>query len=67
MDNLSEQNRKYKKSNFIISSKYRSSLVENKIMAISLAYIDKAVEKDGKIMNSIPAATIKKLLGKEGR
>lgn len=67
MDNLSEQNRKYKKSNFIISSKYRSSLVENKIMAISLAYIDRAVEKDGKIVNSIPAATIKKLLGKEGR
>ncbi len=60
---------RYSKSNFLISAKYRSSLLENKITAISLAKIQKNeyTEENGCITCHIPAAELKELLnGNDG-
>ena len=63
------ENSRYSKSNFLISAKYRSSLLENKITAISLAKIQKNeyTEENGCITCHIPAAELKELLnGNDG-
>ena len=60
---------RYSKSNFLISAKYRSSLLENKITAISLAKIQKSeyTEENGCITCHIPASELKELLnGNDG-
>ena len=56
---------KYSKSNYLISAKYSSSLLENKITAISLAKIQKkeyVEDKNGRIVCSMTANELRKLL-----
>lgn len=54
----------YSKSNFLISAKYNSSLLENKLLAISFADLDHLhMEENGVLVSEIPANTIRKLLG----
>ncbi|WP_026507757.1 replication initiation protein [Butyrivibrio sp. MC2013] len=54
----------YSKSNFLISAKYNSSLLENKLLAISFADLDNLhQESNGVLVSEIPANTIRKLLG----
>lgn len=56
---------KYSKSNYLISAKYASSLLENKITAISLAKIQKkeyTEDKNGRIVCSMTANELRKLL-----
>ncbi len=56
----------YPKSNFLIGATYKSTLLENKIMAVSLARIAKApVDKDGIIHSKMKAAELKKILKKK--
>lgn len=61
------ENEKYSKSNFLISGKFKSSLYENKILAISLAKIAKheyVTDPDTKeIVCSMRAAELKQMLG----
>lgn len=53
----------YKKANIIISSKYRSSLLENQIMAISLAHINQAEEDpSGALIQRMKASELSKLV-----
>ena len=54
----------YKKPNFLISSKYESSLIENQIQAYSLSHIDHFVldEKTHTLVDVIKAAELRKLL-----
>lgn len=53
-----------KKSNYLISSKYKSSLLENKIMAISLEKISSSQyrEDGGNLIVSMSSSEIKRLL-----
>ena len=55
----------FAKSNFIIGAKYRSSLVENKLMAIALAKINTGHEENdsGLWVVELKAAELKRLLG----
>ena len=56
---------KYSKSNYLISAKYASSLLENKITAISLAKIQKkeyVEDKNGRIVCNMTANELRKLL-----
>lgn len=64
---VSEQ-QDYIKSNFLISSKYKSTLLENKIMAISLSHMAEAVEDSdsGAVISRIKASEIMKMLNKKG-
>lgn len=59
--------RDYVKSNFLISAKYKSTLFENQIMAISLSKILNAEEDEltGVIESQIRASEIKELLNKK--
>lgn len=61
------ENRNYPKSNMLIGAKYRSSLFENKIMAISLSKIQECiVEKEtGLLVSVLKASEIKELIGTE--
>ena len=57
------QNSDYVKSNFLIGAKYKSSLLENKVMAISLNKIKDAEEdKEGTLIVRLKASELKKLL-----
>lgn len=57
------QNSDYVKSNFLIGAKYKSSLLENKVMAISLNKIKDAKEdKEGTLIVELKASELKKLL-----
>ena len=57
------QNSDYVKSNFLIGAKYKSSLLENKVMAISLNKIKDAQEdKEGTLIVRLKASELKKLL-----
>ena len=64
---ISYENEKFSKSNFIISSKYKSSLCENKVLAISLSKIAKheyVIDPETKeIVCSMHAAELKKMMG----
>lgn len=56
---------RYSKSNYLISAKYASSLLENKITAISLAKIQKkeyVEDKNGRIVCKMTANELRKLL-----
>ena len=56
-------NSDYSKSNFLISSKYKSSLLENKIMAITLSRIQDAYEDPaGGLIVTIKGSELKKML-----
>lgn len=52
----------YPKSNFLIGAKYRSSLMENKIMAIALSQLRNGTFTDNGIVVSMTAAELKELL-----
>lgn len=57
------QNSDYVKSNFLIGAKYKSSLLENKVMAVSLNKIKDAQEdKEGTLIVRLKASELKKLL-----
>lgn len=51
-----------KKSNFLIGAKYKSSLLENKILAIALANIQNVTEEHGLLYSCIKASELRKLL-----
>ena len=54
----------YNKPNFLISAKYKSSLMANKVLAISLSRLQEAEDsKDGVLVSDIKASEIKKLIG----
>ena len=57
----------YKRSNFMISSKYKSSLLSNKIMALSLSRISTAQESDGGYLTvTIKGKEIQRVFGARG-
>ncbi len=57
----------YKRSNFMISSKYKSTIFSNRIMAISLSRIQEAHESDdGYLTVTIKGRDIQKLFGTKG-
>lgn len=60
----------YKKSNFLIAAKYKSTLMENKILAISLAHANEMYEEtteDGTVwVSKLHASEIRKILGVNG-
>uniref|UniRef100_N2A588 Initiator Rep protein WH1 domain-containing protein n=1 Tax=Eubacterium plexicaudatum ASF492 TaxID=1235802 RepID=N2A588_9FIRM len=63
--NVPYKDNKYSKSNYLISAKYASSLLENKITAISLAKIQKkeyVEDKNGRIVCNMTANELRKLL-----
>lgn len=54
----------YSKPNFLISAKYKSSLMANKVLAISLSRLQEAEDsRDGVLVSDIKASEIKKLVG----
>ena len=58
---------KYRKSNFLISSVYKSSLTENRVLAVMLNHIDDSYEdKGGNIVCTIKASELKKILNVKG-
>lgn len=62
MDYLNTKN--YAKPNFLISAKYKSSLLANKVIAIALADLKEATDsKDGVLISDIKAADLRKMLG----
>lgn len=52
----------YKKSNFLISAKYKSSLLENKILAVSLTKVIK--DENGHLISTVTASELKKYMKK---
>lgn len=65
---ISTESEGYAKSNFLIGSKYKSSLFCNKLMALSLYYIANAEEdsKTGIIKQTMYASAIRDRLGVKG-
>ncbi len=56
--------KKYKKANVLISAKYKSTLLENKLLAIALSDLQNArTRKDGYLVATIPASTLRKVIG----
>lgn len=71
MDNerreIIQEPEKYIKSNFLVSSKYRSTLFENKLMALSLYHIDEAqFDTSGALVQEISAAEVRRRFGIKG-
>ena len=65
--NVKDETIDYAKSNFIISSVYKSTLIENQILAIALSEISKATEdKEGSLIVKLEVKDIKKLLNLNG-
>ena len=57
----------YVKSNILIGAKYSSSLLENKLIALSLANVDNFYpDESGALVSMISVSTIKKLMNKKG-
>lgn len=52
----------YKKSNFLIGAKYKSSLLENKILAVSLTKVRK--DESGQLISTVTASELKKYMKK---
>ena len=50
----------YKKSNFLIGAKYKSSLLENKILAVSLTKVSK--DDSGQLISTVTASELKKYM-----
>lgn len=64
---ISHQRDKYQKSNVLIGAVYKSTLLENKIMAISLNRIDKAYEdKEGSLILNFKVSELKQVLNIKG-
>ncbi len=64
MDNTKTNNElvNYKKSNFMIGAKYKSTLLENKLLALSLTKIQDAYEdKEGSLTVKIPGKEVRKI------
>lgn len=64
-NSIAYQDDRYSKSNYLISAKYASSLLENKITAISLAKIQKKEyieDKNGRIVCNMTANELRRLL-----
>ncbi len=62
-----EEAKEYAKSNFVISSVYKSTLLENQMLAIALSDISKAIEdKEGSLIINLNVADIKRMLNKTG-
>lgn len=62
-----QKNTNYQKSNMLIGAKYRSTILENKILAIALSRIQEAAEdSEGSIIINMKAAELKKLTGITG-
>lgn len=62
-----DQNSTYSRSNFLISSKYRSSLLSNRLMAVALSRLSTAEESDeGYLTVKIKGKQIQELLGTKG-
>lgn len=60
-------NDRFSKSNFLITSKFRSSLLSNKLMAICLSRINTAIEDEaGALTVKIKGNEIQKILGVKG-
>ncbi len=61
-------NKTYKKSNILIGGKYRSSLLENQLMAISLSLLDvhRISVEDGALVQRIKVADLQKLMHIKG-
>lgn len=54
----------YSKPNFLISAKYKSSLMANKVLAIALSRLQEAEDsKDGVLISDIKASEIKNMVG----
>ncbi len=55
----------YKKSNILISSKYKADLLENKILTYALAHVQKDghYDENGQIIYSFSASEIRNILG----
>lgn len=61
---LPELSRTYKKPNWLIEAKYKSSILEEKIMAVALSKVDEStVDPAGNIVVEIKASELRKLLG----
>jgi len=57
----------YQKSNVLISAKYKSTILENKVMAIILSQINNAKEdKEGSLVVNIPASYLREKLDVKG-
>ena len=64
---ISHARDKYTKSNVLIGAVYKSTLLENKVMAISLNRIDEAFEdKEGSLISTISTAELRRVLGVTG-
>lgn len=58
----------YKKSQFIISSVYKSTLVENRVLAVALSRIENAYEdREGSIIVELDSTALKKEFNLKGR
>lgn len=67
LDNYYNRQDQYSKLNALISSKYKASLLSNRIMAICLSRIDSAIEdKEGGLTVKIKGSEIQKMLGVKG-
>lgn len=60
----SDKNNEYAKSNFLIGAKYRSSLLENKIMAVSMSKLKRnmATDENGCITCTLEASELRELI-----
>lgn len=68
-DIIAYKDNRYSKSNYLISAKYSSSLLENKITAISLSKIQKkeyVEDNKGRIVCSMTAHELRRLIGSNG-
>lgn len=58
----------YRKSNIIVGSKYKSTLLENRLMAVCMAKIPKASEDgEGTITVTVAGAELRRLFGLKGK
>ena len=63
-EGMDKKTENFKKSNILIGAKYRSTLMENKILAVALSKIETArIEKDGSLVSSMSAAELRELFG----
>jgi len=66
-DDFFNPNDIYQKSNILIGSKYKSTILENKVMAVVLSQINSSKEdKEGSLIVNIPAAYLREKLSASG-
>ena len=59
-NNIVKKGDNYKKSNFLITSKYKSSILENKILSIALANADDIHEESEGLVYEIAVSDLKR-------